>query len=303
MNDNLRAHVALFSAQVIYALNYSIAKDLMPHEGWAGYIGPGALVLLRIAGACVLFWTVSFFSPPEKIDRGHWLKFVLLAVFGVACNQLCFIFGLSLTHPINSAIIMTSNPIVVTIFTLFVLKERVTVFKVGGILLGISGALILMLANGKGFSVDKTTMSGDILTLINSCSWAAFIVMAKPYMQRYQTVTVMKWIFLFGIFMVMPFGIQDMKQAEFSAFPLYAWFALLFVIVATTFLAYFLNTYALKALSASTVSAYIYVQPFLATAFALLFGKDHLTLTKVMAGALVILGVYLAGKKQKKSIL
>jgi drug/metabolite transporter (DMT)-like permease len=221
----------------------------------------------------------------------------------VACNQLCFIFGLSLTHPINSAIIMTSNPIVVTLFTLFVMKERITIFKVSGILLGISGALILMLANGKGFSVDRTTMAGDALTLINSCSWAAFIVMAKPYMQRYQTVTVMKWIFLFGIFLVMPFGAEDFLQTQFSSFSFYAWFALLFVIVATTFLAYFLNTYALKALSASTVSAYIYVQPFLATAFALLFGKDHLTFTKVLAGALVIAGVYLAGKKQKKTTI
>jgi drug/metabolite transporter (DMT)-like permease len=303
MNDNLKAHISLFSAQVIYALNYSIAKDLMPHDGWAGYIGPGALVLLRIAGACLLFWTVSFFSPSEKLEKSHWIKFLLLAIFGVACNQLCFIFGLSLTHPINSAIIMTSNPIVVTLFTLFVMKERITIFKVSGILLGISGALILMLANGKGFSVDRTTMAGDALTLINSCSWAAFIVMAKPYMQRYQTVTVMKWIFLFGIFLVMPFGAEDFLQTQFSSFSFYAWFALLFVIVATTFLAYFLNTYALKALSASTVSAYIYVQPFLATAFALLFGKDHLTFTKVLAGALVIAGVYLAGKKQKKTTI
>ncbi len=294
MTDSFKAHLSLFTAQVIYALNYSIAKDLMPN-----FIGPGALVLLRVAGAGMLFWMLSFFMEKEKPEKNHYVKFILLAVCGVACNQLCFIFGLNLTHPINSAIIMTSNPIVVTIFTLVILKERISIAKAGGIALGICGALTLLLASGKGFSIDKTTATGDMLTLINSCSWAVFVVMAKPFMQKYRTVTVMKWIFFFGLFLVMPFGYSDLVQTNFSAFTFHAWFALFFVVVATTFLAYFLNTFALKALSASIVSAYIYMQPFLAASFALLFGKDELTLTKVIAGILIIAGVYLAGKKAK----
>lgn len=294
MNDTLKAHIALFSAQVIYALNYSFAKDLMP-----GFVGPGALVLLRVAGAGLLFWITSFFFAREKPEKGHYFKFFLLAICGVACNQLCFIFGLNLTHPINSAIIMTSNPIVVTIFTLVIIKERITLMKAGGIALGICGALTLLLASGKGFSIDRTTATGDILTLINSCSWAVFVVAAKPYMQRYQTVTVMKWIFAFGLFFVLPFGFEDLSETNFAAFTGAAWTGLIFVVVATTFLAYFLNTYALKALSSSTVSAYIYMQPFLASVFALLLGKDSLTLTKIIAGSFIIAGVYLAGKKAR----
>ncbi len=294
MTDSLKAHISLFAAQVIYALNYSIAKDLMPD-----FMGPGALVLLRVVGAGLLFWTVSLFIPSEKLHKGDMRKLMLLAVFGVACNQLCFIFGLNLTYPINSAIIMTSNPIVVTVFTLIVLKERITFFKVSGIMLGIAGALTLMLMSGKKFGFGNETAIGDMLTLVNSTSWAVFVVMAKPYMEKYQTVTVMKWIFLFGMFLVAPFGLNDLWHTDFAVFTSHAWFALFFVVVATTFLAYLLNTYALKALSPSTVSAYIYTQPFLATFFALIFGKDSLTLYKILAGGLIIAGVYLAGKKPK----
>lgn len=294
MTDSLKAHVSLFSAQVIYALNYTLAKDLMPQ-----YIGPGALVLLRIAGAGLLFWTVSLFLAEKRPQKGDYLKFAMLAVFGVACNQLCFIFGLNLTSPINSAIIMTSNPIVVTVLSLFLLKESISIFKLGGIVLGICGALTLMLMSGKTFGFSSETAMGDMLTLINSASWGVFVVLAKPYMQRYHTVTVMKWIFAFGLFMVLPFGFDDLRTTDFGAFTNEAWLGLGFVVVATTFLAYLLNTYALKALSPATVSAYIYIQPFLATFFALLFGKDQLTLYKVLAGALIILGVYLSGKKQK----
>ena len=294
MNDTRKAHLFLLAAQIIYALNYSIAKDLMPT-----FIGPAGLVFMRVSGACILFWTLSLFMEKEKVPTSHLLKFMLLAVFGVACNQLCFIYGLHLSRPINSAIIMTINPIVVTIFTLLVLKERFSFLKVIGLALGICGALTLLLSSGKSFQINNQTALGDCFTLINACSWAVFVVMAKPYMQQYQTVTVMKWIFLFGFFLVLPFGLNDIKQVDFSIFTFHAWFALLFVIIGTTFLAYLLNTYALKSLSPSTVSAYIYLQPFLAITFALLLKKDELSPLKVVAGMLIITGVYLVGRKVK----
>ena len=294
MTEARKAHLSLLAAQIIYALNYSIAKDLMPN-----FIGPAGLVVMRVSGACFLFWTLSFFSEKEKVQKPHLIKFMILAVCGVACNQLCFIYGLHLSRPINSAIIMTINPIVVTIFTILILKERFSIYKIIGLALGISGALTLLLSSGRSFQINSQTASGDILTLINACSWAVFVVMAKPYMQQYKTVTVMKWIFFFGFFLVLPFGLDDMSKVDFGTFTFHAWFAILFVIIGTTFLAYLLNTYALKALSASTVSAYIYLQPFLAITFALLLKKDELSMMKVMAGSLIIMGVYLVGKKTK----
>jgi drug/metabolite transporter (DMT)-like permease len=293
MNDSARAHISLFSAQVIYALNYSIAKDLMP-----AHIQPLALVFCRILGACLLFWLLSLFFRKEPLQSGDLKKMMLLAVFGVAVNQVFFICGLNLTQPINSAIIMISNPIAVIVFTLIVLKERITIYKVSGLSLGIIGAVTLLLFKGN-FSLGSDTITGDLMTLINSLSWAVFVVMAKPYMQKYQTVTVMKWIFLFGLIYVAPFGIPEVMQTNWESFDPHSWFALSFVVVATTFLAYLLNTYALKALSPSVVSTYIYLQPFLATLFAVSLGKDHLSPIKILSAVCIITGVYLVSKKTK----
>lgn len=197
---------------------------------------------------------------------------------------------------------MTINPIVVMVFTLIVLKERFSMLKLSGIFLGICGALTLLL-NGRSFQVNRETSFGDMLTLINAVSWAVFVVMVKPYMQQYKTVTVMKWIFFFGIFLVFPFGINDWQDADFSSFTPHAWFAVLFVVIGTTFLAYLLNIFALKELSPSTVSAYIYLQPFLAIAFAIVTGKDEMTLQKGIAAGLIITGVYMTGLKPKKKII
>ena len=143
MTNILKGHIALFLAQIVYALNYSIAKDLMPT-----YIGPIALVFLRIFGACILFWILSLFLKTETVAKKDLIKMLWLALFGIVINQVFFIYGLSLTHPINSAIIMISNPIMVFIFTLIILKERVTILKLSGLSFAIFGATTLLLFKG-----------------------------------------------------------------------------------------------------------------------------------------------------------
>jgi len=295
MKSSFKAHIALFFAQLIYALNYSIAKDLMPL-----YIKPLGLVMMRIAGALILFWILSLFSKKEKIETNDLKKMMVLAFFGVAVNQAFFIYGLSLTNPINSAIIMVSNPIAVMLFTIFLFKERFTIYKLSGLAFGITGALTLLLFNANGsFAFGSDTIKGDVMTLINSLSWAVFVVMAKPYMQKYQTVTVMKWIFLFGFIYMFPFGMPDLLNVEWTKLPSITIFAMAFVVIATTFFAYLLNTYALKALSSSVVSMYIYLQPFLATTIAIALGKDEITIIKIISASLIISGVYIASIKKK----
>jgi len=294
MKPTVKAHISLFIAQVIYALNYSVAKDLMPNA-----IKPLGLVMLRIIGALILFWTFSFFIKSEKIEKSDIKKLMILALFGVCINQVFFIYGLSLTKPINSAIIMVSNPIAVMLFTLIFFKERITIFKIGGLTLGIIGALTLLLFKGS-FTLGSETITGDLMTLVNSLSWAIFVVMAKPYMIKYQTITVMKWLFLFGFIYLLPFGLPDLLEVNWLHLSPSVLMAMAFVVIGTTFLAYLLNMYALKALSSSVVSMYIYFQPFLATLIAVYYGKDEITPIKIVSALCIVFGVFFVSKKNYK---
>lgn len=294
MSNTFKGHIALFITQLVYALNYSIAKDLMPT-----FIGPLALVFLRIIGAGLLFWILSLFVKTQTVEKKDLIKMSWLALFGVVINQVFFIYGLSLTHPINSAIIMISNPIMVFIFTLIILKERITLLKFSGLTLAIGGATTLLLFKGN-LEFGSETIAGDLMTLVNSASWAIFVVMVKPIMMKYNTVTAMRWMFLYGSVYMLPIGLHDILHTNWSAFTGHAVFATGFVIIATTFIAYLLNIYGLQSLSPSTVSAYIYLQPFLASTFAIIMGKDTLTPTKIFSGILIIFGLYLINKKTKK---
>lgn len=292
-----KGHLALFSAQVIYAMNYSIAKDIMPQ-----YLHPVSLVFLRIVGAMVLFWILSIFIRKDRqnVSSKDIRQMFFLSLFGVIINQFFFIYGLSITTPINSAIIMISNPIIVFVLSFFIFNNGEKIFRWRqwlGLLLGIMGALILILFKGN-FSFGSDTWVGDVMTLVNSASWALFLIYGKEMLQKYHTVAVMKWMFLWGVVVFFPVAVYFLKNEHWSEIPFSIYGAITFVVVATTFLAYLLNTYGLKLLSTSVVSMYIYIQPFLATLFAVMLGKDTITSTKILAGCFVILGIYLVNTKK-----
>ncbi|MBW6483969.1 MAG: DMT family transporter [Vicingaceae bacterium] len=289
MSNNLKPHLALFGANLIYGANYSIAKDLMPN-----FIQPFGLVLCRVIGAVIMFWFIYAFSY-EKVAKKDFLLLGLCGLFGVAANQLMFLYGLDNTTPINAGIIMVSNPIMVLIASAIILKNRITLTKVSGIALGIIGALLLLLFKGD-FSFGSENLKGNIFIFLNALSYGIYLVIAVPLMRKYKPITVMSWVFAFGLIMVFPFGFEEFKQIEWTTFTPTIWWEFLFVVIATTFLAYLFNIYGLKRLSPSVVSTYIYLQPLLATLIAIWAGKDSLDMIKISAALFIFTGVYLVSK-------
>jgi len=293
-NKNTLAHLAILSANLIYGVNYTFAKDVMPV-----FIKPFGFIFLRAIGALSLFWLVSLFFKQEKIETKDFKVLAMCGFFGVALNQLTFFSGLSITSPINAAIIMTTNPILVLIAAAFILKDRITIQKVSGITLGIIGATLLILFKGD-FILDTSTWYGDLLVFINAMSYGVYLVIVSPLMRKYNPLTVIKWVFTFGFLFIIPFGFNQFTEIEWSTFPTHISLKAGFVVVFTTFFAYLLGTIGLKHLKPSTVSTYIYSQPVFAAFFAIILGKDSLDSIKILATVLIFSGVYLVSKKLTK---
>ena len=290
-NTNIKAHAALFAANLIYGLNYSVAKDVMPE-----YIQPFGFILLRVLGASLLFWFFHSLLSNEKIDKKDWPRIALCGLFGVAMNQLLFFAGLNITTPINAAIIMTSNPILVLIAASIIFHEVITKQKILGLSLGVIGALLIIIFKAD-FSFDSNTWPGDVMILMNAASYGVYLVIVKPLMIKYQPLTIIKWVFTFGLLYVIPFGFYDFMAIEWSSFTTTIWLETAFVVICTTFFAYLLNIFALKKLQPSTVSTYIYTQPVLASFFAIIMGKDELSLVKIVGAVLIFTGVYIVSKR------
>lgn len=296
MSKRLLAHLAVLGANLIYGLNYVIAKGIMPD-----FLQPRVIILFRVVGASIVFWLVSHFLIREKVEKKDFGRLMLCALFGIAINQIMFFEGLNLTTPINASIIMVGTPILVMVLSHFIIHDKITIQKSIGIALGAMGAAYLVLAQGN-ISFTSHTFTGNIFILINAASYAAFLVIVKPLMKKYNPLTIMKWVFLFGTIYVIPFSLPMALKADYSAIPFNIWLSISYVIVFTTVLAYFLNNYSLKRVSPTVNSAYIYLQPFLASVVAISLNKDELSLTKIIAAFLIFLGVYFTSLKKSPGL-
>ncbi len=308
MSKLFRAHLALFTVNALYGANHVIAKGVMP-----GYLTPTVFILMRVMGATALFWIIQGLFIREKIARTDLGRLMLCALFGVMVNQLFFFHGLNLTSSVNSGIIMTVNPIMVVILSYFILRERITWRKSTGIITGAAGAILLTLTAGTG-SGDSSM--GDLFILINATSYAIYLVLVKPLMAKYKPITVITYVFTFGLMYILMFPLTwiELPAIDFSAIPKEAVIKIVFVIVAVTFLTYLLTVYGLKYTTPSVSSAYIYLQPVLVIGFAYLFAvmgisddyTDTITWDKVGYMLMIFTGVYLTSSssflRKKKSI-
>ncbi len=292
MTTNIKAHIALFLVAAIYGANYTIAKEILDNE----YMQPYGLTLMRVIAGLTLFWVIHKVFVREKIDKKDIPLFALCGLTGVAINQMLFIAGLKFTSHINAALIMTSVPVLVLTASWFLLGEKLTARKILGIAMGLTGAVLLILY-GKQFSFTAARLKGDLMILGNATSYGTYLVIVKNLINKYHPFTVVRYVFSFGLLYVIPFGFTEMVNTSFQSFTPDIWIALLFVLLFTTFFAYLLNAFALKLVSPSTVSIYIYLQPLIASAIALFFDKDVLTPVKLTAGILIFSGVFLVGKR------
>ena len=292
MNKTLLAHIALLAAMLIYGASFSLIKEVSPvHMGALGF------VLLRVTGATPLFWLSGFFIRKEKVEKKDFARLILLSFCGVAINQSLFMQGMSLTSPIHGAIIMITSPLLVLLIGNVILKERITLQRSIGIAIGLSGAALLAFNRNLGNN-HGTSVTGDCFIFINAISWGFYLVLVKPLMKKYHTITILKWIFLFGWILVLPQGIFELRGVQWNTFDSKVWFDVLFIVFGITYVAYLLNTYALKALSPTIVSAYIYLQPVFAASIAIYKGLDELSWQKVISAGLIFIGVSLAGSSK-----
>ena len=294
MNSRVLALAAATAASAIYGINHTIAKGLMPDV-----IGPFGFILLRVGGAAVLFWIISFFYTSEKIDRKDWVRIIFCAFFGMVLNMNTFFKGLELSTPINSSVVITLAPVLLLILSAFFLKERITWLKSIGIGLGLMGALALILFGAKTQANAPNIPLGNLLFIVNATSYSFYLIFVKPLVAKYNSITLMKLFFLFALLMNLPIGWSEFSEVAWASLSMGIIWKLVFVVIGTTVLTYLFNIYALKQLSPSTIGAFIYLQPVIATAFAVLMGADQLTPIRILAAVLIFLGVFLTTRKKK----
>jgi len=284
-----------FLAALIYGVTFTIAKEVM-----AIHIPSFALTLMRVSGAAVVFWIFSFFLPKENIYKKDYFKFFIAALFGIAINMMSFLKGLSYTSPISASVLMITAPIFVMVFSFLFLRNPINKYKIVGVFLGMTGAAVLILYGKKSSFSGSNPSLGNILVVLNAISYAFYLILAKPLLNKYSPVTFAKWLYTFGLILILPFSINEFYHLQWEIIPLEIHLKIVFVVFFSTVLTYLFNLIALKELKPTTMSVFIYLQPLIASVFAIFMGADHLTPIKIIAASLILLGVYLVNLSTQK---
>ena len=288
--------IALIGATIvslIYGLTFTIAKDVMP-----AYINPFGFIVLRVFGATVLFLIVSLFFKTERIQRQDFPRIIACAFFGVALNMLTFFKGLSYTSPISASVIMITTPIIVLILSAFLIKENLQKKKIIGVVLGLIGTVFLILY-GKSVGNATNASLGNFLVFVNAVSYGFYLILVRKLMDKYNAFSFVKYIYLFGFLMVLPFGFNDLMVVNWQSLPSDIYVKIGFVVLFSTFFTYLLNLLSMRELKPTTVAVFIYLQPVFATIYAIGTQKDELNIVKIIAALLIFGGVYLVTSKTK----
>ncbi len=294
-NKKTTGHIALFSANIIFGLNTPISRSLMPE-----ILSPMSLTFFRLAGGLLLFWIASLFVKKERVPAKDILMLFFASFFALTLNQLPFFIGLSMTSPIDASIVVTMLPILTMILAALIIKEPITMMKTIGVLVGASGALLLIF-NSNNLQAGNSNLWGNLIVFGAVGSFAIYLTLFKNLIMRYSAVTVMKWMFLFGTIVSFPFCYQPLMATDFSLLTSGTIWRIIYMVVFATFTGYLLIPIGQKVLRPTTLSMYNYLQPVVASLLAVAIGMDHFGYPQALAGILVFAGVYIVTQSKSRA--
>lgn len=283
-------------ANVMWGLMSPVAKMVFA----SGVMAPLVMVDFRIAGAAVLFWLTSLFLPQEHVPPADKLRLFGAGMLGILLNQGCFIIGVSLTSPGEASLVTTTMPMWVMILAWLILREPITLKKAGGIAVGATGAVILVMGSGVAQSGGNPAL-GDVIVLCAQLSYALYLTLYRNFIRRYSLVTLMKWMFLSATIVGIPSSMKWLMSTDWRAVSVEEWGGIAYVVVCATYLAYIFIMTGQKRLRPTVVGMYNYLQPVVATITGLALGLDTFTAAKAIAVLLIFTGVYLVTISRAKT--
>jgi drug/metabolite transporter (DMT)-like permease len=295
MTEKSRARLAVITANFFFGTSVIAVKHITP-----SLIPAIGLTAIRVICTTLLLWLMYALKPVKMgITRRDYKRLFFCAIAGITLNQTFAIRGMSLTSPIHASLLILTTPITITLLAAWFLRERLTLQKIVGLVLGISGGMLLIFSRDLSSQAGGDQTMGDIFAVLGAISYSTYVVAIRPVVGKYNPMHILQWVFLFGSFFSLPLGWNALSSVNWSGLDGMSWFAVVYVVLGATFFAYQFMNYGIEKLGASVTGSFMYTQPFFTAAASMLILHESLTLPKVIAAALIMLGVYLANYRKR----
>ena len=291
----LIAHLCMLCAGTCWGLMAPIGKDAMLNG-----IDGIDLVSFRVLGGALLFWLTSRFTKKEHVPVKDILLLGCAGLFALVFNQCSYTIGLNLTSPSNSSIMTTSMPIFAMVLSFFILKEPITWQKAGGVLLGCAGAVIIITTSATAGNAKVGNIWGDLLCMSAQLSFALYLSLFKPLVQKYSLFTVNKWMFTWATLIIWPFTLCHVSSIDFASVPMSTWWETGFVVFFGTYISYICMMVGQQTLRPTVVSVYNYMQPLVSVSVSVAASLAVFKTSQALAAILVFSGVWFVVKSKSK---
>jgi len=249
---------------------------------------PLLLMGVRSILAALLILPVYLFRPRMHLGRRDVVRLIGIGIFGVALNQLFFVIGISCTTVTHAALMLGLTPVLVLLIAGSLKMERITVSKVAGMAVAISGVAILQTTH-----TGAPSAVGDSFIFLASLTFAVFTVMGKRSATTYDAITVNTFAYVGSAVALLPLTISQARTVPLAGISLTAWLCLLYMAAFASVLCYLIYYYAIRRMAPSRVSAFSYFQPLLASLMAVFWLGEQVSLSLVAGGAVIFTGVIL----------
>lgn len=289
MNKKTAANLSMIISKTFSGLNMNALKYLLPL-----WLSPLSGVTVRCVFASLVFWIIGFFLRTGPVATKEKWQMFWLGALGVFGYMYLYQIGLSMTTPVSCSIFTSLQPIWVFIIAVIFFKEKITLLKITGIVIGLGGAL-LCVSTQKSSHLASDPVLGNLLCLGCSVVYAVYLVLSHRLLLHTGMISLLKYTFTGAAFSCIIFSFFLGFHAPVLSLPIH-WkpmLVLLFILIFPTVITYLLLPVGLKYLSTTVVAMYGYLILLVATVVALAIGQDRFSWTQMSALVLICIGVYL----------
>ena len=294
LSNTIYAHIALIFCNIVWACDYPFYNLVLGR-----YISPLAMVSASLVIAAILSLIPLLWEKPERVDSADRMKIFGAAMLMGIGRKLCMMFGLANTSPIDGSIISTTTPLLVLLLSVIVGLERFTKTKVTGLLLGMGGAIAIIVTSNLG-SHEQSTLFGNSLIFCSASISAAYMVWFKRVIGKYRITTLLRWIYCSSAIIMLPIGAHDIITTDISAMDTKIILASLFVLIVPTYLPNLLLNYSLKFVVPTITSIYSYLQPIVAISLSVAMGLDKPHIDTILFTLIIFIGVGLVVRSEEE---
>ena len=255
-------------------------------------VEPVTLTFLRTcvsSGALTIIFIIK--EKRIKILREDYGKMLWLAFVVIPLNQFLFLYAIKFTSAANAALLYATTPVLVLLFSHFMLGEKLTKQKITGVLLAFSGVVMIIFERGISFSSEYTY--GNIIMFMAVIGWSLYTIQGKPMVVKYGAFHVASLSMIGGMVLFLPLGIYGVSQYDLSTLTVAHWEGIFYLGLGTSVVSYFLWYYAIGKMETTKVAIFANAQPIVTSVLSYFILHQSITRHFVVGGVLTIFGVVL----------